>query len=237
MVIYGKNSVLEALRGDVVLKKIFIRSENRKKYTIFIETAKSKNIPISFIKEKEMEEISGSQKHQGVCAIIELPENIIEKEEDFKTLDGIKNVLVLDGITDTGNLGAIIRSAVLLNCDLVILPEDNSARITPQTIKTSAGAIFKQKVLFVHNLRKWLEMLKENNYTIIGLCKEGTKKINEINGYEKLVCIIGSEDKGIRKSIRKKCDIIASIPTTEKIDSLNASVAAAITMWELFANS
>ncbi|MCX7820731.1 MAG: 23S rRNA (guanosine(2251)-2'-O)-methyltransferase RlmB [Brevinematales bacterium] len=234
MFIYGRNSVSEALTDSIEIDSIYIDKQKKKKFIPIIKQAQEKEIKIVFVFENEIEKLSHTQKHQGICAKISLPQNIYENEEDFLLTEDIKNILILDGITDTGNLGAIVRSALLLGCDLVILPNDNSARITPQTIKASAGGIYKQKILYVNNLNSWIMNLKEEGFCVVGFAGEANKVLSELKNFEKIACIIGSEHKGLRKSTRKICDELVKIPTTGKLDSLNASVASAIVMWEIF---
>ncbi len=235
--IYGRNSVTEALSDNIKIEAVYLDKNKKNKFIPIIKTAQEKEIKIFFVIDKEIEKLSHTQKHQGICAKISLPPNIMENEENFVLSEDIKKILILDGITDTGNLGAIIRSALLLGCDLIILPNDNSARITPQTIKASAGAIYKQKLLYVNNLNSWIINLKEELFFIIGFAGESQKSLFDLKRFGKVACIIGGEHKGIRKSTRKICDEIVRIPTTDKLDSLNASVASAIVMWEIFMKS
>ncbi len=234
MFIYGTNSIIEALRERIELSSIYIDKTKKKKFFSIVKEAEGRGLKINYTFEKEIEKLSHSQKHQGICAEIKLPDNIIEDENNFTFTEEMKKILILDGITDTGNLGAIIRSALLLKADLIILPKDNSARITPQVIKSSAGAVYKQKILYVNNLNTTIISLKEEEYSILGFAGEGEKNITDFNTMDKIVCIIGSEHKGLRKSTKKLCDELVKIPTTGKLDSLNASVASAIAMWELF---
>ena len=164
MIIYGKNSVYEGLIEKVKFDSIYIEKGKREKFRNLINIANENNIPVLFREKKEIEKISRSKKHQGICASLILPDNIVEDENNFELTENIKNILILDGITDTGNLGAIVRSAVLLNCHLLILPRDNSARLTPQTFKASAGAIYKQRIVYVNNINTWISILRENGF-------------------------------------------------------------------------
>ncbi|MGC8764298.1 MAG: 23S rRNA (guanosine(2251)-2'-O)-methyltransferase RlmB [Brevinematia bacterium] len=234
MIIYGKNSVFEAIKDKIKITKIFIDKDKKGKFITLLKEIENNGIKIAFLTEKEIEKISHTQKHQGICAEISLPPTIMEDEKDFEFDESVRNVLILDGITDTGNFGAIIRSALLLGCDLIILPKDNSARITPQTIKSSAGAVYKQRILYVNNLNLWLTRLKEENFQIFGFSVDAEMTIIKTERSDKLACIIGSEHSGLRKSTKKLCDRLIYIPTTEKLNSLNAGVASAIVMWELF---
>jgi 23S rRNA (guanosine2251-2'-O)-methyltransferase len=151
--------------------------------------------------------------------------------EDWKNFDSI---ITLDGITDTGNLGAILRSALLFGFEAVVLPNDNSARITPQTIRSSAGALYKVKIIYVNNLNTFIEEAKAEAFTVYGLAGEAKDAIQKLEFAKKSLLVIGSEREGMRKSVKHNCDHLVQIPTTRKINSLNASVAAAIAMWEVF---
>lgn len=236
LIIYGRNSIEEAIYSNISLKQVWIIRGKENKYPGLIQKIRHNNIKINPISEKEIEKISRTQKHQGIAAEIILPENIIEEEENFKDLDRLHSVLILDGITDTGNLGAIVRSALLFNIDAVILPKDNSARITPQVIKASAGAIYKQRVIYVNNINTFITLLKEDDFTIYGLSATAEEDIDKIRFNKKICLVVGSEREGLRKSVKKQCSVMIKIPTSRKIDSLNVSVASAIAMWEVFKN-
>ncbi|MGL5955562.1 MAG: 23S rRNA (guanosine(2251)-2'-O)-methyltransferase RlmB, partial [Brevinema sp.] len=192
---------------------------------------------VSFIAEKELDKISGTQKHQGIAAEMSLPENIITEEQHYeRNYHAINRILLLDGITDTGNLGAILRSALLLGADLVLLPKDNSARITPQTIKASAGAIYKIPLAYVDNLKTEIEMMKAEHFEVLALASESKTSLYSFKSQkEKTALVLGSEREGIRKGIKSLCTEKVSLPSTKKLDSFNVSVAAALAMnalWE-----
>lgn len=234
LIIYGRNSIDEALLEGLVLNEIMVEQGKEEKFENLIRRIREKGIKLSFLPVKTIDKISGTFKHQGIIAEITTPPNVIESgvtPEDWKTYQAI---LALDGITDTGNLGAILRSALLFGFEAVILPNDNSARITPQTIRSSAGALYKTKILYINSLNTFIEEAKSEEFTVYGLAGESPASITGVDFPEKVCLVVGSEREGLRKSVKKNCDFLVNIPTTGKINSLNVSVAAAISMWEIF---
>jgi len=234
MTVYGRNSIWEAIDEGLTISKVYIQNGKKEKFEKIMKQLRDRNIPINFIGEKQLDGIARSRKHQGISAVLKLPPNIVESEKDHTEPDWktFSRIVALDGITNTGNLGAIIRSALLLGTDAIVLPNDNSARITPEVIRASAGALYKETVVYINNLNRFLSARLEEDFEIWGLAEEGQKKIDDLTPPEKLVLVIGNERDGLRKATRKICTHLVSIPTTRKIDSLNASVAAAIAMWE-----
>lgn len=232
MLIFGKNSVKEALITKQNINSITILNKKNDTYNDIVELAKQNNIRIlikdfDFFKNKLKNNV-----HQGIAAEIENIKNIktIHPDKDAKFL------VILDAIEDPMNMGAIIRSSVLFGIDGIIMIEHKTCGITPSVIKASSGALFHQNIYIVSNIANAMKKLKKNNYWLYGLDMETDKDINKISliKNEKVVLIIGSEGKGMHKLTRENCDFIIKIPTTEKIDSLNASNAATIAMWEFY---
>ncbi|URA09097.1 23S rRNA (guanosine(2251)-2'-O)-methyltransferase RlmB [Thermospira aquatica] len=234
MFVYGRNSVEEALKDEIPIKRVVIEKGKSNRFLSQIQRAKAKDVLVEYASEYELVKLAGTQKHQGIIAEISLPPTVYEKEEDFTDWEKLQYVLMLDGLTDTGNVGAIIRSALLLGVDVVVLPEDHSARITSQVIRASAGAIYKQPVLYVRNIVRTTEKLKSLGFTVYGLDMFGEGTLGEVTLQKPLCIVVGSEDKGMRRMMRKSCDQMIRIPTTGKLDSLNASVAVAICLWEVY---
>lgn len=235
MIIYGRNSIEEALEEGLKLEEVVIERGKEIKFPGLSRQLREKGIKISTLPTPLMDKTAETRKHQGILARMILPPNIVEDEKDNpQDWSTFRTILTLDGITDTGNLGAIIRSALLFEADAVVLPNDNSARITPQAIKASAGAVFKQKVIYVNNLNTLIETLKADGFTVFGLTGDAQQMLQDTDPVGKVCLVIGSEREGIRKSVKRKCDFLLKIPTTRKIDSLNASVAAAVTLWEFY---
>ncbi|MGL4367392.1 MAG: 23S rRNA (guanosine(2251)-2'-O)-methyltransferase RlmB [Brevinemataceae bacterium] len=233
MFIYGRNSIEEALTESLQLTEVWFDKDKCSKYPGLRKMIREKQIPMNFVSSKELDKISGTQKHQGVTAQIALPENIVTEDQSVDIdFSSVNKVLLLDGITDTGNLGAIIRSALLLGADLILLPKDNSARITPQTIRSSAGAIYKINLIYVDNLKTQILKMKELNFEILALTGESKDSIFQLEFSETLpiALVLGSEREGIRKGIKNLCTRKVFIPSTKKLDSFNVSVAAALAM-------
>ncbi|MGL4677154.1 MAG: 23S rRNA (guanosine(2251)-2'-O)-methyltransferase RlmB [Brevinema sp.] len=232
MIVYGRNSIEEALLEKLQLSQVWIDEEKGDKYPGLKRLLREHNIPVRFITGRELDKISDTQKHQGIAAEMILPNNIITEDQPYeRNYHNINRVLLLDGITDTGNLGAIIRSALLLGADLILLPKDNSARITPQTIKASAGAIYKISLAYVDNLKTEIDLMKAENFDVLALASESKISLYSFKTQkEKTALILGSEREGIRKGIKSLCTEKVSLASTKKLDSFNVSVAAALAM-------
>lgn len=232
MVVYGRNSIEEALSESLQLKEVWIDTAKADKYPGLRRLLRENNIPMKFVTAKELDKFAGTQKHQGIAGDMVLPDNIITEDKEFNCdYTSISRVLMLDGITDTGNLGAILRSALLLGAELILLPKDNSARITPQTIKSSAGAVYKIPVAYVDNLKTEITALKDQGFEILALAGEAKESLYQYSSHsDKIALIMGSERDGIRKGIKVLCDHKLALPSTKKLDSFNVSVAAALAM-------
>ncbi len=232
MFIYGKNPVFEALKSGQKIEMLFINKKKQNIYDEIIKMANKFNVKTDLKDENFFSNKFNNSVHQGVAAIINSLKNV---SYDLDTSDK-EFLLLADSITDPMNLGAIIRSSVLFNADGIIIPEHNSCGITSTVIKASSGAIFHQNLYIVKNLKNIIKRLKSEDFWIYGLDMNTELTIDKINvkQTEKIALIIGSEGKGMHRIVRENCDFIVNIPTTEKIDSLNASTAASIAMWEIY---
>ena len=139
--------------------------------------------------------------------------------------------MILDGVKDVGNLGAILRTSLLFGVETVILPKNNSAPINDVVVKRSAGAVFHLKIIYVTNIVNIIQELKKAGYWIYAADKQG-ENLPAVSFNDKSAIVFGSEDKGIRALVKKACDVIVSIPTNDKLDSLNVSVSAGIVLYE-----
>ncbi|MCX7883016.1 MAG: 23S rRNA (guanosine(2251)-2'-O)-methyltransferase RlmB [Brevinematales bacterium] len=234
MFVYGRNSVEEALRERVGLRRVVVEFSKKAKFASLVVRLQREGVGVEYLSAKDMSRLAGTQKHQGIVAEIDLPPTVYEDEDEFSGWEEAKVILMLDGLTDTGNVGAILRSALLLGVDVVVLPEDHSARITPQVIRASAGALYHLAVVYVRNIVRTTERLKQRGFCVYGLDMRGDRVLGAITFTKPLCLVVGSEDKGIRRMMRKACDGMIRIPTTEKLDSLNVSVATAICLWEVY---
>ena len=195
------------------------------------------NTKIVLLETFELDKISNSNNHQGV---IVFASKIIKKKlsEYLKNLSFKKNkILILDQLTDPQNVGSIIRSAFAFNFDAVCLLKNNSPIETPSLIKASAGEIDKIQILEIGNLVQEMKVLKKKDFFIYGLDGQGKKRIEEVDKTDdRIVLIIGAEGKGLRNLTKQNVDEIIKIDINSKCNSLNASNAAAVAMYEISKN-
>ncbi|HKM10679.1 MAG: 23S rRNA (guanosine(2251)-2'-O)-methyltransferase RlmB [Bacilli bacterium] len=224
--IYGRNSVKEAILSGQVTK-LFISNSIRKCEISDLATAK--NIPITYLGFPEMDNMIPNAVHQGVIAEI--------KKYEYFTLDHILSlskkvehpiIVLLDGITDPQNFGAILRSCDVFNVTGVIIPKHQQVPLNATVAKTSAGAINYVPVVLVSNLNNAIRTLKENGFWVVSTDGAGTMNYFDISYDFPTALIIGSEGNGISQLTLKNSDYIVKIPLLGHLNSLNASVAAGI---------
>ncbi len=234
---WGKHSVYEALSSDRAINRIWCTSEifSSDKFYILLKDLKSKGVLIEEVSWNRLSQLTYGASHQGVALQLACSKTIsLEQLIDFSKLNCSNPVLVaLDGITDPHNVGAIIRSAEAFDCKGVIIPQRRSAGLTGTVAKVAAGALERLHVTRVVNLNRALEELKKNGFLVVGLSGDGQISISNFQEKAPLVVVVGSEDKGISLLTQKKCDFILSISLKGKTSSLNASVAAAISLFQL----
>ena len=232
MLVYGRNVAERILKDEKNLKKvrkIYVEKNYYEKNEIFSsENLKSR---IRFMSKLELDNLIDGV-HQGIIIDMEdyqyTPLNkIIEKEYD--------KVLILDHILDPHNFGAIIRTAVAAGFNAIIIPNDRQVLINSTVVKTSVGAVFDIDIVLVTNLNNTIKILKDNGFWIYGTVMNG-EDYREVDYNGKACLIIGNEEKGISKLVKENCDFLVTIPISPKIDSLNASVAAGILIYEVVRN-
>ena len=196
---------------------------------------KSKGVLIEEVSWKRLSQLTYGASHQGVALQLACSKTIsLEQLIDFSKLNCQNPIIVaLDGITDPHNVGAIIRSAEAFDCKGLIIPQRRSAGLTGTVAKVAAGALEHLHVSRVVNLNRALEELKRNGFLVVGLSGNGQISISNFQEKAPLVVVVGSEDKGISLLTQKKCDFILRISLKGKTSSLNASVAAAISLFHL----
>ena len=235
--IWGKHSVHEALSTERAINRIWCTSEifSSDKFYILLKDLKSKGVLIEEVSWNRLSQLTYGASHQGVALQLACSKTIsLEQLIDFSKHNCTNPIiLALDGITDPHNVGAIIRSAEAFDCKGIIIPQRRSAGLTGTVAKVAAGALEHLQVSRVVNLNRSLEELKKNGYLIVGLSVDGKLSISNFQEKAPLVVIVGSEDKGISLLTQKKCDYLLSIPLKGKTSSLNASVAAAISLFHL----
>ncbi len=231
--ISGRNTVVEALRARVPIEEIYIGlkidADDRTREIVRIAT--NREIPIHEVEKIDLDGFAHGTTHQGVVARTRPYEYYAAEDlvESTKPL-----ILALDGITDPHNLGAALRSASAFGADGVVIPARRSASVNATAWKVSAGAAARVKVAQVTNLVRTLEAYKKRGLFVVGLDAEGSATIEDFGlANEPLVVVLGSEDKGLSRLVRETCDMVISIPIASEMESLNASVALGVTLYEV----
>lgn len=229
MLVYGRNVAKRIFKDEKLLKKVR-KLKIEEKYYLKIqnslgEFAKSK---VKLARKSEIDNLT-KDNHQGI--IIDM--------EDYqytplnKILDrGDDKILILDHILDPHNFGAIIRTAVAAGIKTIIIPNDRQVLVNSTVVKTSVGAVFDIDIVLVTNLNNTIKILKDNGFWIYGTVMSG-EDYREVDYNGKVCLIIGNEEKGMSKLVKESCDFLITIPISPKIDSLNASVAAGILIYEV----
>ncbi len=234
----GRRAVLESLRAGRDINKIVMVEgiELGPQLQEIVVLASESDIEVQAVSRKELEAQSQTKKSQGVIAVVPDPRYHEPEELMLEAEHGdIPPLLVmLDGIEDPHNLGAIARTANAAGAHGIIIPERRAVGITPGAVRASAGALEHIKVSRVTNLNRTIERLKDLGMTIIGLDADGDVTYMEADFTAPTVIVVGSEGSGLSRLVREKCDHIASIPMIGQLSSLNASVSAGIVLYEAF---
>ena len=234
-IIAGRNPVMEAIRSGRSIESILVaKGERSGSVVAIIAKAKQKNIPVKDVDSKKLDFLAKGVNHQGIvaqCAVKEYStlEDIFALAEERGESPFI---IVLDKIEDPHNLGAIIRTAECAGAHGVIIPERRSAGLSYTVEKTSAGALEYMPVVRVKNISAVLQKIKDKGIWVYGADMDG-EHYKKVNFDGAVALVIGNEGKGISPLVAKDCDVIVSLPMKGKINSLNASVAAGILMYEI----
>ena len=232
--IIGRNPVLEAIKSGRDIDKIFVKKGKPEGSLVpLIKKARDAKIVISDCDKTKLDELANGENHQGVIAFV--------SETEYKTIEQIIEyardkdesplVVICDRITDPHNLGAIIRTAECCGAHGVIIPKRSGAPVNDIVAKTSAGAVEHMNICRVTNIARTIDELKEKGFWITGAHMDG-KPMYEIDFKGNVGIVIGSEGEGISRLVGEKCDFFASIPMYGKVNSLNASVAAGVLLYE-----
>ena len=232
--IYGKNCVNEAIRKLDSLEKVFLLDSNKQKDRNIIDILNKNKIAYEIVDKKKMDQIFGAS-HQGYAAY----------RKDFKILDeasldsfsNSSRILLLDGIMDPHNLGAILRTVDAFGIDLVVLPKNRSCFVNETVAHVSTGAIEHTNIMYVNSLFNVVTKLKDMGFWICGTDASGTVLATDIDKDLKLAIIIGSEGFGMSKTLVKASDYLLTIPMVGHVNSLNASIATAIVLHDLMKNT
>ena len=218
---------------ELIVKLFISRSEDKRGIKIR-GLAKTSQINFDIIDSKKIDQLADHSKHQGFVAEINKPGFLSEKDISprLKNLT-TSRTLILDSIQDPRNLGACLRTALAFEFDAVIINKDGSSPINEYVFKTSVGAILNLNIFYVTNLSRSINTLKDIGFWVLGLDGHGEGSIFSEKFSSKTAVVFGSEGSGIRKLIKENCDQLIKIPISNKVESLNISVAAGIMMYEL----
>lgn len=231
--IFGRNSVIEALEASRKLEKVLVLDGGTGSLRKIIGMAKDSRVRVEFVDRKTLDRLSGGANHQGVVAKGQVFEysNVDSICEAAATNGEDPFILILDGIEDPHNLGAILRTGECAGVHGIIIPERRAASVDSVAMKVAAGAAEYVKVARVKNLSRTLDELKNKGVWIVGLDMYG-ERYYEQNLKGPIALVVGNEGKGISRLIKEKCDYMISIPLKGKVSSLNASNAVAVAVYE-----
>ncbi len=234
-VIYGINAVGEALksRGRGFEYVGVARERHDQRVQRIIEECRRLGVAVRFVPRQDVDRLAGSSAHQGVVAVTSAKtytevEDILEHRRGRHAL-----LLVLDGVEDPHNLGAIIRTADGAGADGVLIPERRAAGVTATVAKASAGAVEHVPIAKITNVARALEDLKDRNVWTVGLDERAPQTYDALDYNMDCALVLGAEGKGLHELVRKKCDFLVSIPMLGQVASLNVSVAAAVVLYEI----
>lgn len=233
-ILTGRNPIREALKNHRDIEKLFVqKGELSGSAREIVQKAKEQRIQIQVVEKIRLDSIA--QNHQGLIAYASAfhystVEEILQTAKDRNEEPFL---VLLDGVTDPHNLGAVIRTAECAGVHGIIIPQHRSVGLTPSAVKSSAGAVEYVKVAKVNNLGRTIDELKKKNIWFYAVTMNG-RDYREISFNGATALVIGSEENGISRLVADKCDFTVSLPMTGKIDSLNASVAAGIIMYKVF---
>lgn len=232
----GRNSVLELLDSDRDINKIFIeRGEKHGSINKIIVKAREKKVVIVEVDRQKLNKMAQTENHQGVIAIVP-PFNYCEVKDildEAYRRNEKPFILILDGIEDPHNLGAIIRTAETAGVHGIIIPKRRACNVNSTVYKVASGAVEHMKIARVNNLNDEINYLKDNDVWVHGTAVEASKYYYEENLTGAIAIVIGNEGKGISNLVKENCDVLLKIPMKGKISSLNASVSAGIVMYEV----
>jgi len=235
--VYGINPIKILLAQEASSLKKIIIADGRGGSPVkdIVDSARKKKIPVEWKSRQHLDELTGRTDHQGIVGLRESfvyadLDDILDNRSPHLSQDLI---LILDSILDPQNLGSIIRSAHCLGANGVVIPTDRAASVTPAVIKASAGSAEQLPVARVTNLSQTIDYLKDKGFWVFGADAHGGKSIREQNFAGPVVLVLGSEAKGIRPLVKKKCDFLITIPMAGDFDSFNVAVAAGIIQYEI----
>jgi len=227
-ILSGIHPVVEALRAKHSLERLLVaQGAGGPRLQEIIDLARRASIPVRFEPRAALDRMTGSSAHQGVVAV-----GAAQRYADLDAVAACEMLVVLDGVEDPHNLGAIIRTAHAAGAAAVVIPERRAAGVTDVVAKAAAGAIEHLPVVRVTNINRALEELKRRGFWIYGLDERGAETYDQVEYASPAAVVLGGEGKGLHEQVRKHCDALVRIPVTGRISSLNVSVAAGVMLFD-----
>lgn len=232
----GIHAVQEALAAGRALERVLIaRGRQDRRVEEIVQLARSRGVSVRFEERRQLDRLADSKDHQGVVALTAARaaatlEDILARAKADPAQPGL--IILLDGVEDPHNLGAIIRTALAAGAHGVIIPERRAAGLTDSVARASAGALAHLPVAKVTNLAQAMQELKEEGYWLIGLDERADKSYTQADYTSPLGIVLGGEGKGLHDLTRTRCDFVFSLPTAGPVRSLNVSVAAGVVLFE-----
>ena len=231
----GIHAVREALEANKPLDSLLVaKGSHGQRIEDLVRLARKNGTPVRFEERIQLDRTAGTREHQGVVAFIAASptasfEDLL-KPRDSMSAPGL--LVLLDGVEDPQNLGAIVRTALAAGAQGVVIPERRAAGLTETVARASAGALAHLPVARVTNLSRAMEEMKEAGYWLVGLDERAEKRHTEVDFKLPVGIVMGSEGKGLHELVSKRCDFLVSIPTTGPVRALNVSVAAGVVLFE-----
>jgi 23S rRNA (guanosine2251-2'-O)-methyltransferase len=237
----GFHSVHEALESGRPLERIIVaRGRHGDRIEEIVALARERGVPVRFEDRAQVDRLAGTPQHQGVVALAAARQSISLEEllrlqksganADGRSRPGL--IVLLDGIEDPHNLGAVVRSALAAGADGIVLPERRASGLNATVARAAAGALEHLPVARVVNIARAMEDLKEAGFWLVGLDERAEKTYTQVDLTGSIGLVLGGEGAGLHELVRKRCDFLVSIPTTGPVRSLNVSVAAGIVLFE-----
>ncbi len=230
----GIHAVKEALEAQRPIEHIVIaKGRQDTRIEEIVQLARKKSIPVRFEDRSQLDRLANSKDHQGVVALAAARaaaalDDILAGANQARA----RLIILLDGVEDPHNLGAIVRTALAAGAHGVVIPERRAAGLTDTVARSSAGALAHLPVAKVTNLARAMGELKQAGYWLVGLDERADKTYTEVDYTSRVGIVLGSEGQGLHELTRKRCDFVVSLPTTGPVKSLNVSVAAGVVLFE-----
>jgi 23S rRNA (guanosine2251-2'-O)-methyltransferase len=232
----GIHAVREALEANRPLDSVLVaKGTHGPRIEEVVRAARKQGVPVRFEERIQLDRTAGTREHQGVVAIVSA--SAAARLEDLlkprSPAQGPGLIVLLDGVEDPQNLGAIVRTSLAAGAQGVVIPERRAAGLTDTVARASAGALAHLPVARVVNLSRAMEELKEAGYWLIGLDERAEKRHTDVDFKSPVGIVLGGEGKGLHELVSKRCDFLVSIPTTGPVRALNVSVAAGVVLFEV----